>query len=130
MHWYGSVPRNAFISTANPGRFGFSRTVIVSAYALDGEFGPVAEGVAMFVEIAAPAIVMLEQQLCGARNIHGAESTWRLRAGKGRRHQPAHATGVLILCGCQRGGGAYPTARGLVCSSGAGVEARLDLKDG
>ncbi len=46
-------------------------------HALDGEFGPVAKRVAMFVEIAAPAIVMLEQQLCGSRNIHGAESTGR-----------------------------------------------------
>lgn len=51
----------------------------------------------MFVEIAAPAIVMLEQQLCGSGNIHGAESTGRYRAGKVRRRQPAHATGVLIL---------------------------------
>ncbi len=52
----------------------------------------------MFVEIAAPAVVMLEQQLCGTRNIHGAESTGRYRAGKVRRRQPAHATGMLILC--------------------------------
>lgn len=79
---------------------------------LDSEFGPVTEGVAVFVKIAAPAIVMLEQQLCGARNIHGAESTGRKRAGKGRRCQPAHVADVLILCGCQRGGGACPTARG------------------
>lgn len=46
-------------------------------HALDGEFGPVAEGVTLFVEIAAPAVVMLEQQFCGSRNIHGAESTVR-----------------------------------------------------
>lgn len=98
--------------------------------ALDGEFGPVAEDVTVFVEIAAPAVVMLEQQLCGARNIHGAESTGWQWAGKGRRRQPAHATGVLILCGCQRGGGACPTARGLVRSGGAGVDVRLDLKGG
>lgn len=63
------------------------------------------KGVAVFFEIAAPAVVMLEQQLCGARNIHGAESTVRQRAGKGHRRQPAHDTGVLILCWCQRGGG-------------------------
>lgn len=32
----------------------------------------------MFVEIAAPAVVILEQQLCGARNVHGVVFTgWR-----------------------------------------------------
>lgn len=84
----------------------------------------------MFVEIAAPAVIMLEQQFCGSRNIHGAESTGWQWAGKGRRREPAHATGVLILCGCQRGGGACPTARVLVRSGGAGVDVRLGLKDG
>jgi hypothetical protein len=39
----------------------------------------------MFIQVLAPAVVMLEQQLCGSRNIHGAESTGRQRAGKGRR---------------------------------------------
>lgn len=48
--------------------------------------GAVAEGVAVFVEIAAPDVVMLEQQLCGAGNIHGAESTGRQRTGKVHRH--------------------------------------------
>lgn len=57
-------------------------------HSLDGEFGSAAERVAVFVEIAAPAIVMLEQQICGAWNLHGEESTGRLRAGKGRRCQP------------------------------------------
>lgn len=33
-------------------------------HALDGEFGPVAEGVAVFIKVLAPAVVMLEQQLC------------------------------------------------------------------
>nr|AAT48333.1 Sea22 [Serratia entomophila] len=28
IHWYGSVPRKPFISTANPAHLGFSRTVI------------------------------------------------------------------------------------------------------
>ncbi|APS36967.1 hypothetical protein BGV46_25265 [Serratia marcescens] len=58
-------------------------------HALDGEFGPVAEGVTVFVEIAAPAIIVLEQQLCRSGNIHGAESTGRQGTGKGRRRQPA-----------------------------------------
>jgi len=75
-------------------------------HAFDGEFGPVAEGVAVFVEIAAPAVIMLEQQFCGAWNIHGAKSTGWQRAGKGYRRQPAHVADVLILCVCQRGGGA------------------------
>ncbi|KAF1366437.1 hypothetical protein [Yokenella regensburgei] len=51
----------------------------------DGEFGPVAEGVAVFVEIAAPAIIVVEQQLCQSGNIHGAESTGRQGTGKERR---------------------------------------------
>ena len=71
-------------------------------HAFDGEFGPVAEGVAVFVEIAAPAVIMLEQQFCGAWNIHGAKSTGWQRAGKGYRR----VADVLILCVCQRGGGA------------------------
>ncbi len=29
-------------------------------HALDGEFGPVTEGVAMFIQVLAPAVVMLE----------------------------------------------------------------------
>ena len=84
----------------------------------------------MFIQVLAPAIVMLEQQLCGARNIHGTESTGWQWAGKGRQRQPAHTTGGLILYECQRGGGACPTARVLVRSDGAGVEVRLDLQDG
>lgn len=54
----------------------------------------------MFFEIAAPAVIVLEQQLCGSRHVHGAEFTGRQRAGKGRRRQPAHVADVLILCGC------------------------------
>lgn len=75
-------------------------------HVLDGEFGPVAEGIAVFIQVLAPAIVMLEQQLCRSGNIHGAESTGWQGTGKGRRRQPAHFAGVLILCVSQRGGGA------------------------
>lgn len=78
-------------------------------HTLDGEFGPVAEGVAVFVEIAAPAIVMLEQQLCRSGNIHGAEFTGMQGTGKGRWCQPVHVAGVLILCRCQRDGGRCAT---------------------
>jgi len=74
----------------------------------------------VFVEIAAPAIIVLEQQLCRSGNIHGAESTGRQGTGKGHRRQPAHVADVLILCVCQRGGGAC----------GTGVDVRLGLKDG
>lgn len=84
----------------------------------------------MFVEIAASAIVMLEQQLCGARNIHGAESTGWQCAGKGRRRQPAHVAGVLILCRCQRDGGGCATVRAAGPSGDTGVGVRLGLKDG
>lgn len=84
----------------------------------------------MFVEIAAPAVVMLEQQLCGTRNIHGAESTGRYRAGKVRRRQPAHATGVLILCGCQRDGVTCPTSQPVGLSDDTGIEVRQNLKVG
>ena len=65
------------------------------------------------VQVAAPAVVMLEQQLCGSRNVHGAESTGWQWAGKGRRRQPAHVADVLILCVCQRGGGMRHLAAGL-----------------
>lgn len=67
----------------------------------------------MFVKIAAPAVVMVEQQLCRARYVHDAGSTVRQRAGKGYRRQPAHGAGVLILCGCPRGGGAGTMPRAL-----------------
>lgn len=50
----------------------------------------------MFLQIAAPAIVMLEQQLCRSGNIHGEESTGWKKEGKGRGCRPAHARGVLI----------------------------------
>lgn len=73
---------------------------------------------------------MLEQELCRSGNIHGAESTGLQGTGKGRRRQPAHATGVLILCVCQRGGGTCATVQVAGPSGGAGVDVRLDLKDG
>jgi hypothetical protein len=42
-------------------------------HALDGMFGPVAEGIAVLFQVQALVVIMLEQQLCGSRNIHGAE---------------------------------------------------------
>jgi hypothetical protein len=83
----------------------------------------------VFVEIAAPAVVMLEQQFCGSRNVHGAEFTGRQRTGKGRRRQPrsrrrrAHFMRVLRQ-------GACAPVRAIGLSDDAGVEVRLDLKDG
>ncbi len=71
-----------------------------------GDMLPVAEGVAVFVEIAAQAVVMLEQQLCGARDIHDAESTGRQRAGKVHRRQLAHVAEGSFYAGgrCLREG--------------------------
>ncbi len=86
----GAVRRGAAVAANAHG------TGAAGEHALDGEFGPVAEGVAVFIEVLAPAIVMLEQQLCRSGNIHGAESTGRQGTGKGPRRAPSHASGVLI----------------------------------
>ena len=42
-------------------------------HALDGEFCPVAEGVTVFIEKSAPAVIVQEEQFCKVRNIHSAE---------------------------------------------------------
>ncbi|CAI1984821.1 Uncharacterised protein [Serratia quinivorans] len=85
----GAVRRGATVAANAHG------TGAAGEHALDGEFGPVAEGVAVFIQVLAPAIVMLEQQLCRSGNIHGAESTGRQGTGKGSRRPPTHASGVL-----------------------------------
>ena len=72
-------------------------------HALDGEFGPVAEGIAMFIQILAPAVVMLEQQLCGSRNVHCAEYRGWQVMGKGPRRQRAQVAGVLIYADISAG---------------------------
>ncbi len=82
----GAVRRGAAVAANAHG------TGAAGEHALDGEFGPVAEGVAVFIEVLAPAAIMLEQQLCRSGNIHGAESTGRQGTGKGlgaRRLTPA-----------------------------------------
>ncbi len=82
-------------------------------HAFDGEFGPVAEGVTIFVEIATPAVIVLEQQLYRARYVHGAGSTGRQRAGKGHRRQSAHVADVIIfLCECQHSSAAVLAPQG------------------
>ena len=86
--------------------------------------------VAVFVEIAALAIVMLEQQLCRSGNIHGAESTGLQGTGKGRRRQPALAPDVLILCRGSAAVGLGATTRAARPSAGAGVDVQLELKGG
>ena len=53
----------------------------------------------MFIQILAPAVVMLEQQLCGSRNIHCAEYRGWQGMGKEPLRQRAHVADVLILCG-------------------------------
>ncbi len=56
----------------------------------------------MFIQVLAPAVVMLEQQLCGSWNIHCAEYRGGQGMGKGPRRQHTHVADVLILCGYQR----------------------------
>lgn len=46
-------------------------------HALDGKSGPVAELVTIFLEEAIPAVIVLEQELCGARDVHDAEYKMR-----------------------------------------------------
>lgn len=63
------------------------RTAAVAAYAhgagttgehaLDGEFGPVAEQMTVFVEEAFPALIVLEKKLCRSRYVHNAEYKMR-----------------------------------------------------
>lgn len=43
-------------------------------------------------------ILVLEQSLCGARNIHGAEYRGWQGMGKEPLRQRAHVADVLILC--------------------------------
>ncbi len=46
-------------------------------HALDGEFGPVGELMAILLEEAFPALVVLEQELCGSRYVH--ERQYKIR---------------------------------------------------
>ena len=46
-------------------------------HALDGELGPVAELVTVFLKEAAPAVIMLEQKLCRSRYVH--ERQYKIR---------------------------------------------------
>ncbi|CNF36545.1 Uncharacterised protein [Yersinia kristensenii] len=73
----------------------------------------------MFIQVLAPAVVMLEQQLCGSRNVHGAEYRGWQGMGKGPRRQRAHVADVLIYAGISAGRSACPD-----------VDVRLGLKDG
>lgn len=66
-------------------------------HALDGEFGPVGELMAILLEEALPALVVLEQKLCRSRYVHDAQYKMRLGRWKGLRlrSRRAHAVGVL-----------------------------------
>ena len=57
----------------------------------------------MFIQVLAPAVVMLEQQLCGSRNIHCVKYRGWQGMGKDPRRQPAHVAGVLIYAGISAG---------------------------
>lgn len=67
-------------------------------HVFNGEFCSVAERVAVFINVLAPAVVMLEQQICGLGIyiIHDAEFTIRQRTTKGHPRQLAHVADVLI----------------------------------
>ncbi len=68
-------------------------------HALDGELGPVAELMAIFLEEAFPAFIVLEQKLCGSRYLHDAQYKMRRGRWKGLRLRRGrdHAAGVLPL---------------------------------
>lgn len=46
-------------------------------HALDGEFGPVAYQMTIFVKEAFPALIVLEKKLCRSRYVHNAEYKMR-----------------------------------------------------
>lgn len=46
-------------------------------HALDGEFGPVGELMAILLEEAFPALFVLEQKLCRSRYVHDAQYKMR-----------------------------------------------------
>jgi len=59
-------------------------------HALDGEFGPVGELMTIVLEEAFPALVVLEQKLCGSRYVHDA--LYKMRRGKEKRTSAAQQT--------------------------------------
>lgn len=85
-------------------------------HTFDDEFGLVAEEVAVFVEIVAPAIVMLEQQLLPV-----GEYTWCrvYRAVWDRKRAPAQPGSRRRRAHFMR-----------VYQRGTGIEVRLQFKDG
>ena len=46
-------------------------------HSLDREFGPVAELMAILLKEAIPAVIVLEQELCGSRYVH--ETQYKIR---------------------------------------------------
>ena len=55
-------------------------TGVAGEHALDGESGPFADTVSVFIEEFIPALIESEEQFCGARDIHSAE--YKTRQGK------------------------------------------------
>lgn len=66
-------------------------------HALNGEPGPLADAVAVFFEVAVPAVIDGEQEFGGARDIHGAEYKMRLRACKASERPSRDASPVRAL---------------------------------
>lgn len=66
-------------------------------HALNAEAGPLADAVAVFFEVAVPAVIDGEEEFSGTGDMHGAEYKAELRSCKypKLRSSVAHATGVL-----------------------------------
>lgn len=68
-------------------------------HALHGKCRPFAEVACVFFEVSVPSIIVLKQQLCGARDMHSAE--YKTRQGKVKilwlQGSHAHASGVLLF---------------------------------
>nr|ULG12877.1 hypothetical protein 376p_00023 [Serratia liquefaciens]ULG12984.1 hypothetical protein 377p_00020 [Serratia liquefaciens] len=66
-------------------------------HALDREFGPIGQLMTILLEEAFPALIVLEQKLCGSRYVHDAQ--YKMRPGRWKglrlRSRRAHAAGVL-----------------------------------
>ena len=66
-------------------------------HALNGELGPLADAVAMFFEIAVPAVIDGEKEFGGTRDIHGAKYKAELQSCKAPERRSRDARPVRAL---------------------------------